>query len=896
MRELHEIPFVKNDYPVLRRSLAEDFIQSLNVDLVKLKALIIQFNEAQDEPEKTEILFEIEAFRNSIINTYPADCIANCQQFHQQFYGQLFQDIQEEFTKRGISVYKPKLNQYDVATVQNDTHKNQLDNLLTKEDSSVFKEYFSDQASASALEIQYVMKNIAKEPNFQQMHKDLKQLKEMLRLYIAKELPTKEKTQSLRSLVGAVNTKINELEVNHPDLKAPPSTPVSFAEFIATMSSDKLAEFTAILMHESSRTPAILQANLDKLYFPPSDPLTDEELQFEEIRKYSITPMSGKNSRNFRISNADGSWVLKVDNRLTNPKTVESQLAENALSGTITAKFVDRTTSFENKANGEKVTRGLLITEECTAGSIQSYSTKFINAKDKLSSATRVYRQMAVILCDVQNSNAAFPDLKNTNWLVDEKGVIKIADTKSFVPAKDGFIDKKDPGFKWFRTIETPSLAPPEQNLSGRIEVEPLHAYILGRNMYHYMTGNIIKDSPKKHDASQYDFPEPLFQGVYGQGMKQLIKALVKPNPKDRMKVSKALEILQELELDQLRDEAGRLIKLYYRGDEKSQQLSKVYKNNDIKFVNQFVTEYHEIIEGQKDRIKLECETHIAAVTKLGDVKAGFYTTELAAATTAEQLLELRNILVTQRLMVEEKVINKRIGQLPYRVNHEHYNKMIESAQSLANDRGDFEGFDKINKRFDQMMEHPSQKQKLMLQVNNLIHQGFSDKDLHMEAYMTKLRDRIAIASKDQLQIIEQQLKNIVESPLLTEIHVLIDQYKSEGKSVFSRGMKEKARSIEEAFAKVPVYLRDKIFLEPTELAKLKKPPSTDELTAMLEVRKAVASHRYGGDKGLMRDNDINPEKAVQRYTAYKDRYSKLKENNIPHIEDEEVHNNSLGN
>ncbi|MFA6302930.1 MAG: hypothetical protein WC627_07340 [Legionella sp.] len=895
MRELQGITFVKSDYPVLRRSLSEDFVQSLNADLVQLKALIIQFNETQEEPEKTEILFEIEVFRNSIINTYPGDCIANCQQFHQQLYDQLFQDIQEEFTKRGISVYKPKLNQYDVATVRNDTHQNQLDNLLSSDDSSLFTEYFGDHASASALEIQYLMKNIAKEPDFQHIHKDLKQLKEMLRLYIAKERPTKEQTQSLRSLVGALNTKLHELEVKHLDVKAASSTPVGFAEFIATMSSDKLAEFTAILMHENSRTPAVLKANLDKLYFPPSDPLTNEELQFLEIRKYSITPMPGKNSRNFRISNADGSWVLKVDNRLYNPKTVESQLAENALSTTITAKFVDRTTSFVNKANGEKVTRGLLITEECTGGSIESYSTKFINARDKLSSAFKVYRQMAVILCEVQKSNAAFPDLKNSNWLVDEKGVIMIADTKSFVPAKDGFIDKKDPGFKWFRTIETPSLAPPEQNLSGPIEIEPLHAYILGRNMYHYMTGNIIKDSPKKHDASQYNFPEPPFQGVYGQGMKQLIMALVKPNPKDRMKVGKALEILQTLEMEQLRDGAVRLIELYYRGDEKSQQLSKVYNNNDIKFISQFVTELHEIIEAKKDHIKLECETHLAAVTKLGDVKAGFYTTELAAATTVEQLLELRNMLVTQRLTVEEKAINKRIGQLPYRVNHEQYNKLIESAQSVVNTKGDFEGFDKINKRFDQMMQHSSQKQKLMLQVNNLIHQGFSDKDQHMEAYMTKLRDRIALASKEQLQIIEQQLKNIVESPLLTEIHVLIDQYKSEGKSPFSRGMREKARSIEEAFAKVPVYLRDKIFLEPAELAKLKRPPSTDELAAMLEVRKAVASHRYGGDRGLMRDNDINPEKAVQRYTAYKDKYNKLKENNIPHIEDEEVHNNSLG-
>ena len=100
---------------------------------------------------------------------------------------------------------------------------------------------------------------------------------------------------------------------------------------------------------------------------------------------------------------------------------------------------------------------------------------------------------MALILLELTKHHVAFPDMKNANWLID-KGVLKIADTKTFISTNDnGFVNvestaKDNIGRKAF--ARTTGWISPEMNNYLNYDIpfsaDKMHAYLLGVNLSRY--------------------------------------------------------------------------------------------------------------------------------------------------------------------------------------------------------------------------------------------------------------------------------------------------------------------------------------------------------------------------------------------------------------------------
>jgi hypothetical protein len=92
-------------------------------------------------------------------------------------------------------------------------------------------------------------------------------------------------------------------------------------------------------------------------------------------------------------------------------------------------------------------------------------------------------------------------------------------------------------------------MCPPEcREYSVPIEIDKVHAYLLGKGLYDYLqpdsSGNKLLG---KDDGEDFDFSNAVFQTVTGEKIKQLIIDLVKPVPADRLSVAEAGRKIAEM-------------------------------------------------------------------------------------------------------------------------------------------------------------------------------------------------------------------------------------------------------------------------------------------------------------------------------------------------------------
>lgn len=71
---------------------------------------------------------------------------------------------------------------------------------------------------------------------------------------------------------------------------------------------------------------------------------------------------------------------------------------------------------------------------------------------------------------------------------------------------------------------------------AGKITADSTHAFILGKNLYTFVTGKF----DEKNSGHQLDFSSEAFKTGTGVELKALIHDLVKPNPEDRISVTEA--------------------------------------------------------------------------------------------------------------------------------------------------------------------------------------------------------------------------------------------------------------------------------------------------------------------------------------------------------------------
>ena len=267
-----------------------------------------------------------------------------------------------------------------------------------------------------------------------------------------------------------------------------PSSPL--AEVIANMAPDKADSLLAILVKGGKLTSvAELAASLGALY--RSDNYSEEADRFRDfLQNHQISYLGGGNSKNYKVINIHDSSesVLKVDCRLNMPINVEDHLRQ-ALAPSFAPIAAERLVTC-NDAQHQPITRTLLVTDYCAGGSLIDERVRLTNVDKIVDTACDRFAQMARVMLGIQEAGCIFPDAKATNWLVDGKGELRLADTKSFLfTDSSGNYHKKLPANKHaLGFIQTGGFIPPEFIFGRQINADHVHAFLLGKNIHYYLT------------------------------------------------------------------------------------------------------------------------------------------------------------------------------------------------------------------------------------------------------------------------------------------------------------------------------------------------------------------------------------------------------------------------
>jgi hypothetical protein len=319
----------------------------------------------------------------------------------------------------------------------------------------------------------------------------------------------------------------------------------SLADIIENMSAEKITRLMEILIHGS----LFNRDALSNLY-TQADP---EYSDFQEFLN-SITTiefLDGNNSRNFKISYPNGdALVLKLENRLDQPALIEDWLQSDVLKDVLTPNHVRRQGTFTyygEDGNNHTVNRALIVTDFCQGGDLLVYGKQHTDDNAKIHSALDIYIKMGNILMSLTQAKYAFPDMKNTNWLMDSNGSLKIADTKSFINIDEkGLLDQSLSVNTWSPVLlRTNLVSPSEFNTdyeSLHCSADKMHVYILGKNLYQYLTNCEMVDMDKK-----FNYEKDLFKTPEGRQLKVLIQSMVNPRAHERIPTQDALQRLNSV-------------------------------------------------------------------------------------------------------------------------------------------------------------------------------------------------------------------------------------------------------------------------------------------------------------------------------------------------------------
>ena len=249
-------------------------------------------------------------------------------------------------------------------------------------------------------------------------------------------------------------------------------------------------------------------------------------------------PLIRTHKGNSIIFNIEGNtpYILKIDNYPHRGKHAARYLREHSLRTVFSPIIIEKQCS-----HGPTI----LLTERYQLGDLYQHSLKLFSIDDKINHAIYFYQQMASILIKIQEDKCVFTDMKNRNWLIDDNGLLRIADTKSFELAHELSNGGHRSSQGWLtishldRIYHTVGTKPPEYTVGAFISIDKAHSYMLGKNIYHYLSANKL---PSNKDDFNFDLP--IFQHEQGQLLMNLIKNMIQRDPRDRMTV---LDVLSHL-------------------------------------------------------------------------------------------------------------------------------------------------------------------------------------------------------------------------------------------------------------------------------------------------------------------------------------------------------------
>ena len=339
-----------------------------------------------------------------------------------------------------------------------------------------------------------------------------------------------------------LGTKIPHDAMLHVGLIPAPSPLTTLSEIVANMTPDEISVIFQTLADGEEFNSSAFLTIVDELNTPNAEAF----IQF--FSQHTIDYLGGENTRNFKITAVDGSaFVLKANYGEQGPKDAEAYLRAHSLKDTLTPVHMERRGWYT--FSGEAIASSLIISDYCTNGNVKEYNAgpHLVRHEEKIESSLLVFRQMAAILLNVQKDNIAFLDMKNSNWLVNDQGSLRIADTKSFVFASaEGLINFNTSENLWYTMQTTRHMDPPELDPQVPSSIDAMHTFMLGKNLYQCLSSCDDMDLLGRHDGDRYSFKAPIFSTTKGQQLQQLIKKMIKYDPSERITMSEALaELIQ---------------------------------------------------------------------------------------------------------------------------------------------------------------------------------------------------------------------------------------------------------------------------------------------------------------------------------------------------------------
>ncbi len=254
-------------------------------------------------------------------------------------------------------------------------------------------------------------------------------------------------------------------------------------------------------------------------------------------------------------------YVIQLENRLGMSQNAEVHLRKYRLLGVFLPHLVDRQTSYiwGEEDSGVRCIRNMQVMNFLEINNLEKDRKTHTDNTGRVAAALDIYTQMAEVLGVVEANGCVFPDMKNSNWLIDKLGNLRISDTKSFLFTNQvGQLDVSDVEGKngnYGVCVNTPHMNPPEI-LKDKPDAGQLHAYMLGRNLYQYLTqcsnDNLLTDDSGRIDQKpksldDLDFSGAVFDGSPGEALKALIQDLMATNPADRLSVADARKQLKAM-------------------------------------------------------------------------------------------------------------------------------------------------------------------------------------------------------------------------------------------------------------------------------------------------------------------------------------------------------------
>jgi serine/threonine protein kinase len=315
------------------------------------------------------------------------------------------------------------------------------------------------------------------------------------------------------------------------------------AELIAQMPASKIAAMIAMLSAaEPNKLITLYEANEEGY----------ATFQFF-LTTHSISFLGGAHSKNFKVIHlkTKETSVLKIEYRMDMPKKLEAKLRAGSLHDVFTPIMVERQGTFINSEK-KPITRTLLVTSYCVGGDLLQHASKQLSDTEKIRSALTIYTQMASVLIAMCEQNVVHTDMKNSNWMIDNKGALRISDTKGFDPIQNGVYTRNNTENLWYGAYEglvhTQGYDAFEYNCQGTFPADTFHAYILGKNLYEYITGCKIEQLPLSTTVSNDHFILPIFRTDIGALLKQLIQQLTETEYTKRCSVASALTKLKSIQ------------------------------------------------------------------------------------------------------------------------------------------------------------------------------------------------------------------------------------------------------------------------------------------------------------------------------------------------------------